>query len=130
MEAAAAPTGWAYLVGLPAFRNGEGGSVEAAEYRVWVRALEHVRPVDGVDYDQVVTERLNPSPQSAVRELLEVMAPAFRVGAAEGTRRPQPGRGRLARAGLCRGRGVGWTLRLHTARPTGCPRHGDRGGAA
>lgn len=44
--------------------------MEAAEYRVWVRAPERVRPVDGVDYDQVVTERLEPSPKSAVREVL------------------------------------------------------------
>jgi hypothetical protein len=29
------------------------GGVEATEYRVWVRAPDHVRPVDGVDYDQV-----------------------------------------------------------------------------
>ncbi len=35
--------------------------MEAAEYRVWVRAPEHVRPVDGVDYDQVVTEKLTRS---------------------------------------------------------------------
>ncbi|MGW5434617.1 hypothetical protein ACWET9_47175 [Streptomyces sp. NPDC004059] len=31
---------------------------------------DHVRPVDGVDYDQVVTEPLEPSPQSAVCEVL------------------------------------------------------------
>ncbi|MEU9398057.1 DUF6233 domain-containing protein [Streptomyces sp. NPDC048324] len=51
-------TGWIYLVGLPSYRDLEDGGVEAAEYRVWVRAPQHVRPVDGVDYDQVVTERL------------------------------------------------------------------------
>ncbi|MFI6038116.1 DUF6233 domain-containing protein [Streptomyces sp. NPDC051315] len=44
--------------------------MEAAEYRVWVRAPDHVRPVDGVDYDQVATDRLEPSPKSAVREVL------------------------------------------------------------
>ncbi len=44
--------------------------MDAAEYRVWVRAPDHVRPVDGVDYDQVATERLNKTPQSAVREVL------------------------------------------------------------
>lgn len=46
------------------------GGVEAAEYRVWVRAPDHVRPVDGVDYDQVVTEKLERSPQAVVREVL------------------------------------------------------------
>jgi hypothetical protein len=43
---------------MPSYRDLEDGSVEAAEYRVWVRALDHVRPVDGVDYDQVATEHL------------------------------------------------------------------------
>lgn len=57
----------------------------AAEYRGWARAPDHVRPVDGVDYDQVATEPLEPSPQSAVREVL-------------GERRPP-----------------GWVLRLHVA---------------
>ncbi|MDQ0605252.1 hypothetical protein QF037_009597 [Streptomyces canus] len=42
--------------------------MEAAEYRVWVRTPDHVRPVDGVDYDQVVTEKLERSPQAVVRE--------------------------------------------------------------
>ncbi len=42
--------GWLYLVGLPSYRGLEDCGVEAAEYRVWVRAPEHVRPVDGVDY--------------------------------------------------------------------------------
>ncbi|MFE3144336.1 DUF6233 domain-containing protein [Streptomyces scopuliridis] len=52
--------GWRYEVGLPAYRNGPGDSVEPAEYRVWVRAPEHVRPVDGVSYDDVPTEYLEP----------------------------------------------------------------------
>nr|WP_079055865.1 DUF6233 domain-containing protein [Streptomyces caeruleatus] len=68
--------GWCYLVGLPSYRVSEDGDVEAAEYRVWVRAPEHVRPVDGVDYDQVVTERLEPSPQSEVRDVLGERRPA------------------------------------------------------
>ncbi|WP_237546747.1 hypothetical protein [Streptomyces sp. SID161] len=46
------------------------GGMEAAEYRVRVRALDHVRPVDDVHYDQVATERLEPSPKSAVRKVL------------------------------------------------------------
>jgi hypothetical protein len=44
--------------------------VKAAEYRVCVRAPEDVRPVEGVDYDQVVTEKLERSPQTVVREVL------------------------------------------------------------
>lgn len=52
--------GWLYEVGLPAYRNGPGDSVEPAEYRVWVRAPQHVRPVDGVSYDAVPTVYLEP----------------------------------------------------------------------
>lgn len=69
-------TGWLYLVGLPSFRDLEDGGVEAAEYRVWVRAPDHVRPVDGVDYDQVATEHFPPSPTSAVREILGERRPS------------------------------------------------------
>ncbi|MGW7410022.1 DUF6233 domain-containing protein [Streptomyces sp. NPDC054833] len=69
-------TGWLYLVGVPAYRDREDGTVEAAEYRVWVSAPEHVRPVEGVDYDQVVTEKLERSPQSAVREVLGERRPS------------------------------------------------------
>lgn len=69
-------TGWAYLVGLPSYQVGGNGGVEAAEYRVWVRAPEHVRPVDGVDYDKVVTELLEKAPQSAVREVLGERRPS------------------------------------------------------
>jgi hypothetical protein len=47
-----------------------------AEYRVWVRAPDHVRPVDGVDYDQVVTEKLERSPQSVFREVLGERRPS------------------------------------------------------
>jgi hypothetical protein len=49
---------------------------EAAEYRVWVRTPDHVRPVDGVDYDQVVTEKLERSPQSVVREVFGERRPS------------------------------------------------------
>jgi hypothetical protein len=35
-----------------------------------------VRPVDGVDYGQVATERLEPSPKSAVREVLGERRPS------------------------------------------------------
>ncbi|MEU6314037.1 DUF6233 domain-containing protein [Streptomyces sp. NPDC047014] len=67
-------TGWLYLVGLPSYRNLEDGGVEAAEYRVWVRAPENVWPVDGVDYDQVPTEPL--PPKSTVREVLGELRPS------------------------------------------------------
>ncbi|MEU0698154.1 DUF6233 domain-containing protein [Streptomyces niveus] len=62
------PDGWVYLVGLPVYSNGPDGAVEASEYRVWVRAPEHVRPVAGISYDGVPTERLPPPPP--VREAL------------------------------------------------------------
>jgi hypothetical protein len=62
------PDGWLYLVGLPAYRNTDDGGVEAAEYRVWVHAPHHVRPIDGVDYDQVPTERIERTPQETARE--------------------------------------------------------------
>ncbi|MGW1269166.1 DUF6233 domain-containing protein, partial [Streptomyces sp. NPDC002491] len=60
-------TAWVYLVGMPSHRCREDGGVETVEYRVWVRAWEHVRPVAGVDHDQVVTEPLERSPRSPVR---------------------------------------------------------------
>ncbi|WP_307680446.1 hypothetical protein [Streptomyces sp. V4I2] len=41
-----------------------------------MRAPDHARPVDGVDYDQVVTEKLERSPQSAVREVLGERQPS------------------------------------------------------
>ncbi|MFG2097313.1 DUF6233 domain-containing protein [Streptomyces sp. NPDC048612] len=68
------PRGWLYEVGLPVYRNTEDGDVQAAEYRVWVRAPEHVRSVDGVTYDAVPTERL--PPPSAVREALGPRLPS------------------------------------------------------
>lgn len=43
---------------VPQWWNVSDGGVEAAEYRVWVRAPQHVRPVDGVDYGQVVTDQM------------------------------------------------------------------------
>ncbi|MET4922988.1 hypothetical protein P3L51_11605 [Streptomyces sp. PSRA5] len=47
--------GWLYEVGPRAYRNGPGDSVEPAEYRVWVRVPQHVRPVEGVSYDASVS---------------------------------------------------------------------------
>ncbi|MER7827010.1 DUF6233 domain-containing protein [Streptomyces sp. NPDC096097] len=60
--------GWLYEVGLPAYRNGPGDTVEPAEYRVWVRAPQHVRPLEGVSYDGVPVEYLEP-PSLVEREL-------------------------------------------------------------
>ncbi|MFI5945856.1 DUF6233 domain-containing protein [Streptomyces uncialis] len=54
------PGQWWYRVGVPAWRNTDDGGVEASEYRVWVRAPELVRPVDGVAYDAVPTQRMEP----------------------------------------------------------------------
>ncbi|WP_405530943.1 hypothetical protein OG426_53375 [Streptomyces canus] len=39
-------------------------------------ARDHVRPVDGVDYDQVVTEKLEKTPQSALREVVGESRPS------------------------------------------------------
>lgn len=60
--------GWRYEVTLPVWKNGPGDAVEPAEYRVWVRAPDHVRPVDGVSYDDVPNEYLEP-PSFLEREL-------------------------------------------------------------
>lgn len=80
------PDGWRYEVGLPAYRNGPGDSVEPAEYRVWVRAPDHVRPVDGVSYDAVPTEYLKPP--SPVQEALGPRRPSGWVLAKAGGRGP------------------------------------------
>jgi hypothetical protein len=64
-------------VGFLSYRDLEDGGVEAAEYGVWVRAPDHVRPVDGVDYDQVPTEPFPPAPpKSVVREVLGERRPS------------------------------------------------------
>ncbi|MFC9626278.1 DUF6233 domain-containing protein [Streptomyces sp. NPDC056930] len=81
--------GWLYEVGLPAYRNGPGDNVEPAEYRVWVRAPEHVRPVDGVSYDAVPTEYLEPP--TVVQQALGPRRPSGWVLAKTGGR--GPGRG-------------------------------------
>ncbi|MEU7038803.1 DUF6233 domain-containing protein [Streptomyces sp. NPDC046237] len=80
------PRGWLYEVGLPAYRNTADGDVQAAEYRVWVRAPEHVRPVDGVSYDAVPTERL--PPPSSVRAVLGPRRPSGWVLQKTGGRGP------------------------------------------
>ncbi|WP_176572738.1 DUF6233 domain-containing protein [Streptomyces sp. PVA_94-07] len=82
------PRGWLYEVGLPVYRNTDGGDVQAAEYRVWVRAPEHVRPVDGVSYAAVPTERL--PPPSSVRQALGPRRPSGWVLQKASGRRPGP----------------------------------------
>lgn len=89
--------GWRYEVGLPAYRNGPEDTVEPAEYRVWVRAPQHVRPVDGVSYDAVPTEYLErPSP---VQEALGPRRPSGWVLVKAGGR--GPGRGGVVHAVDC-----------------------------
>ncbi|MFB7918123.1 DUF6233 domain-containing protein [Streptomyces sp. NPDC056061] len=65
--------GWVYLVSVPVYRNVEGG-VEPAEYRMWLDPRDHVRPVEGVEYGQVPTERL--VWPSVVDELLDNRRPS------------------------------------------------------
>ncbi|MEV0694065.1 DUF6233 domain-containing protein [Streptomyces sp. NPDC050388] len=88
---------WLYKVGLPAYRNGPGDSVEPAEYRVWVRAPQHVRPVKGVSYEQVPTE-YRPKP-SVVDQVLGPHRPSGWVMAKAGGR--GPGRGGVVHAIDC-----------------------------
>ncbi|WP_425281671.1 DUF6233 domain-containing protein [Streptomyces brevispora] len=116
-------TGWLYLVGLPSYRDREDGAVETAEYRVWVRAADHVWPVDGVDYGQVATEHLPPVSKSVVREVLGERRPSgwalAKVREGRG-----PARGRTATK--CRGArrcsmySAPWTARRTLGR--GCAR--------
>ncbi len=71
--------------------------MEPAEYRVWVRAPEHVRPVDGVSYDQVPTEYL-PKP-SAVDQVFGPRRPSGWVMTKADGR--GPGRGGVVHAVDC-----------------------------
>jgi hypothetical protein len=71
--------------------------VEPAEYRVWVRAPDHVRPVDGVSYDDVPTDYL-PKP-SLVDQVLGPRRPPGWVMAKAGGR--GPGRGGVVHAVDC-----------------------------
>ncbi|CCK32979.1 hypothetical protein BN159_p108 (plasmid) [Streptomyces davaonensis JCM 4913] len=68
------PDGWLYRVAVPAWQNTPEGRVEPAWYVVWVKAPDHVRPVDGVSYDGVPTERLDAP--STVREILGPRRPS------------------------------------------------------
>ncbi|MFH8582529.1 DUF6233 domain-containing protein [Streptomyces zaomyceticus] len=65
--------GWQCDVGLPSYRNTENGSVEPAEYRVWVDA-PRVRSIADIDYSSVPRTPL-PKP-SLVAELLGERRPS------------------------------------------------------
>ncbi|EGJ72625.1 hypothetical protein STTU_p0012 (plasmid) [Streptomyces sp. Tu6071] len=84
--------GWRYHVALPLYRTvgGEGLEVEAAQYEVWVRAPEHVRPVEDVDYTGMPTTAL-PAP-SLVDVALGPRRPAGWVLAKSGGGRRGPSR--------------------------------------
>ncbi|MBT2511773.1 hypothetical protein J7I98_39630 [Streptomyces sp. ISL-98] len=58
------PDGWLYLVSIMVYRNTKEGGIEPAEYRMWLRPKDHLRPVDGAPYDTVPTERLPRRPLS------------------------------------------------------------------
>lgn len=83
----------------PVYPYSEGCGVEAAEYRMWVRAPEYVWPVDGVDYDQgghrtVGEHGAGGGPRDPRR------APAVGLVATAAIRGPRPGPLRTPRAGL------------------------------
>ncbi|MGX9924041.1 DUF6233 domain-containing protein [Streptomyces sp. NPDC002248] len=86
------PDGWRYHVALPLYRNGggDGLEVEAAQYEVWVRAPEHVRPLEDADYTGVPTTAL-PAP-SLVDVALGPRRPAGWVLAKSGGGRRGPSR--------------------------------------
>ncbi|MFI6055445.1 DUF6233 domain-containing protein [Streptomyces violascens] len=54
------PGNWLYLIGVTLWNANERGEIERVEYRTWVEAPLHVRPVDGVSYDVVPTKVLPP----------------------------------------------------------------------
>lgn len=70
-------------------QNTENGGVEPAWNTVWVQAPDHVRPIDGVSYDDVPTTRLPPPPIE--REILGPRRPSGRVLAKTGGRGPDRG---------------------------------------
>ncbi|MEV4975963.1 DUF6233 domain-containing protein [Streptomyces scopuliridis] len=47
---------WRYRVGIAMWQTTTAAGVAAAEYLVWVTP-EQVRPIDGIDYSTVATER-------------------------------------------------------------------------
>ncbi|MFB7395164.1 DUF6233 domain-containing protein [Streptomyces sp. NPDC056191] len=54
------PEGWVYLVSVPVYWNPTDEHVEPAEYRMWLRPQDHLKPVEGTLYDSVPTERMEP----------------------------------------------------------------------
>ncbi|MFB7234992.1 hypothetical protein ACFCXK_09485 [Streptomyces sp. NPDC056269] len=68
------PEGWVYLVSIPVYRNTTDGHVEPVEYRMWLRPQDHLRPVEGMSYDSVPTERIEPP--SLVEQILGPRRPS------------------------------------------------------
>ncbi|OKJ47053.1 hypothetical protein AMK27_39230 [Streptomyces sp. CB02009] len=68
------PEGWVYLISIPVYQNTADGHVEPVEYRMWLRPQDHLRPVDGVSYDSVPTERIEPP--SLVEQILGPRRPS------------------------------------------------------
>jgi Family of unknown function (DUF6233) len=52
---------WRYLVALALWRHTETGTIEPAEYRVYLPP-EQVRPIDGISYGEVLSHRLPQAP--------------------------------------------------------------------
>ncbi|MGW8356504.1 hypothetical protein [Streptomyces wedmorensis] len=50
--------GWRYQVGILIWQDGVEGIAEAVEQRMWV-APGHARPIPGVSYEHVPTQRLS-----------------------------------------------------------------------
>ncbi|MFE6819599.1 DUF6233 domain-containing protein [Streptomyces sp. NPDC057675] len=68
------PEGWVYLVSIPVYRNPSDGHVESVEYRMWLRPQDHLRPVEGMSYESVPTERIEPP--SLVEQILGPRRPS------------------------------------------------------
>ncbi|MEU5959228.1 DUF6233 domain-containing protein [Streptomyces sp. NPDC047525] len=65
---------WAYQVGLVLWQTAESGDAVPGEYRVWV-APERLRPVPGVSYEAVLTQRRPRSRAAAVAEAVAQWPP-------------------------------------------------------
>ncbi|MFD8992265.1 DUF6233 domain-containing protein [Streptomyces goshikiensis] len=77
--------GWLYLVSIPVYRTTEQGSIEPAEYRMWLRPQDHLLPAEGAAYDSVPTEPL--PPPSSVEQVLGPRRPSGWVLQKPGGRR-------------------------------------------
>ncbi|MFD4543611.1 hypothetical protein [Streptomyces bauhiniae] len=89
------PDGWWYEVGLPAYRNGPRDTVEPAEYRVWVRAPQHL----GLWTASRTTRAHRVPGASPIQEALGPRRPSGWVLAKAGGR--GPGRGGVVHAVDC-----------------------------